>query len=216
MLRKLRNLHLATILILFITPASLRGERTRWVSVQEIYAKGKHNAWPDMCRWRDKIYVVFPAPAPGTRKRTVWWSSSPTTPSIGKPCSTPDPRTGGSKTMKPGPRRRFSSCRPKSVCICVIGQWPKATPMWPPKKNRSSRNSGWGWAARKTAGSGGSCATSRLIGRASGIPPTAERGVNLNSCWNHAGGSGGRKPFGVSITWSASPVKLSSGRSPPS
>ena len=64
-MRKLRNLHLATILILFITPASLRGERTRWVSVQKIYAKGKHNAWPDMCRWRDKIYVVFPGHGAG-------------------------------------------------------------------------------------------------------------------------------------------------------
>ena len=31
----------------------------RWVQVQEIYADGKHNAWPDMCRWRGRYYVTF-------------------------------------------------------------------------------------------------------------------------------------------------------------
>ena len=31
----------------------------RWVNVQEIYADGKHNAWPDICRWRDRYYVTF-------------------------------------------------------------------------------------------------------------------------------------------------------------
>ncbi len=31
----------------------------RWINVQEIYADGKHNAWPDICRWRDKYYVIF-------------------------------------------------------------------------------------------------------------------------------------------------------------
>ena len=31
----------------------------RWVNVQEIYADGKHNAWPDICRWRNRYYVTF-------------------------------------------------------------------------------------------------------------------------------------------------------------
>ena len=31
----------------------------RWVEVQEIYADGKHNSWPDICRWRDRYYVTF-------------------------------------------------------------------------------------------------------------------------------------------------------------
>ena len=31
----------------------------RWVNVQEIYADGKHNAWPDICRWRNRYYVIF-------------------------------------------------------------------------------------------------------------------------------------------------------------
>ena len=31
----------------------------RWVNVQEIYADGKHNCWPDICRWRDRYYVAF-------------------------------------------------------------------------------------------------------------------------------------------------------------
>ena len=31
----------------------------RWVRVDEIYHDGKHNAWPDICRWRDRYYVAF-------------------------------------------------------------------------------------------------------------------------------------------------------------
>ena len=31
----------------------------RWINVQEIHADGKHNAWPDICRWRGKYYVTF-------------------------------------------------------------------------------------------------------------------------------------------------------------
>ena len=31
----------------------------RWVNVQEIYADGKHNAWPDICRWQNRYYVTF-------------------------------------------------------------------------------------------------------------------------------------------------------------
>ena len=64
-LARLNNACLFTILILLFIPASVGANRTRWVSVEEIYAKGKHNAWPDMCRWRDKIYVVFPGHGKG-------------------------------------------------------------------------------------------------------------------------------------------------------
>ena len=39
------------------SPAS----RYRWTNVREIYADGKHNAWPDICRWRNRYYVVFNA-----------------------------------------------------------------------------------------------------------------------------------------------------------
>ena len=35
--------------------------RYRWTSVREIYADGGHNAWPDICRWRDRYYAVFNA-----------------------------------------------------------------------------------------------------------------------------------------------------------
>lgn len=31
----------------------------RWLNVQEIYADGRHNAWPDICRWRGRYYVAF-------------------------------------------------------------------------------------------------------------------------------------------------------------
>ena len=31
----------------------------RWVHVQEIYEDGKHNAWPDICRWHNRYYVAF-------------------------------------------------------------------------------------------------------------------------------------------------------------
>ena len=31
----------------------------RWLNVQEIYADGRHNAWPDICRWRGLYYVAF-------------------------------------------------------------------------------------------------------------------------------------------------------------
>ena len=31
----------------------------RWTNVREIYSDGKHNAWPDICRWRDRYYAVF-------------------------------------------------------------------------------------------------------------------------------------------------------------
>ena len=31
----------------------------RWLNVQEIYADGRHNAWPDICRWRGRWYVAF-------------------------------------------------------------------------------------------------------------------------------------------------------------
>ena len=31
----------------------------RWVQVQEIYADGKHNAWPDICQWAGRYYVTF-------------------------------------------------------------------------------------------------------------------------------------------------------------
>ena len=33
--------------------------RYRWVSVREIRGDGTHNAWPDICRWRDRYYVAF-------------------------------------------------------------------------------------------------------------------------------------------------------------
>ena len=44
-----------------LTPAS----HARWVSFQEVYSKGKHNAWPDLCRWRDRYYLTFPAHGEG-------------------------------------------------------------------------------------------------------------------------------------------------------
>ena len=53
------------VLFLVVSASADASERTRWVSVQEIYAKGKHNAWPDMCRWRGKYYVVFPGHGAG-------------------------------------------------------------------------------------------------------------------------------------------------------
>ena len=31
----------------------------KWVDVKEIYAKGKHNACPDLCSWNGRYYVVF-------------------------------------------------------------------------------------------------------------------------------------------------------------
>ncbi len=31
----------------------------RWINVQEIYADGKHNCWPDICRWRGRYWVSF-------------------------------------------------------------------------------------------------------------------------------------------------------------
>src|SRR5437867_193599 len=31
----------------------------RWISVREIYGDGNHNAWPDICRWKDRYYVIF-------------------------------------------------------------------------------------------------------------------------------------------------------------
>ena len=31
----------------------------RWINVQEIYADGRHNAWPDICRWKNRLYVAF-------------------------------------------------------------------------------------------------------------------------------------------------------------
>ena len=37
----------------------------RWVSVEEVYADGAHNAWPDLCRWRGRYWLVFPAHAEG-------------------------------------------------------------------------------------------------------------------------------------------------------
>ena len=37
----------------------------KWVSVREIYAEGKHNAWPDICRWKDRYYVTFSARGTG-------------------------------------------------------------------------------------------------------------------------------------------------------
>ena len=52
---------LVAVLLLAFLPLGTSGERTRWVSVKEIYSQGKHNGWPDLCRWRDKYYVVFPA-----------------------------------------------------------------------------------------------------------------------------------------------------------
>ena len=33
--------------------------RYRWVSVREVHGDGTHNAWPDICRWRDRYYVAF-------------------------------------------------------------------------------------------------------------------------------------------------------------
>ena len=38
---------------------SLAKARYRWVSVREIRGDGTHNAWPDICRWRDRYYVAF-------------------------------------------------------------------------------------------------------------------------------------------------------------
>ncbi len=40
-------------------PQPACSQSMKWVSVKEVYSKGKHNAWPDMCRWRDRFYLVF-------------------------------------------------------------------------------------------------------------------------------------------------------------
>ena len=48
-----------TTLLALALPPTVSSQSMKWVSVQEIYAKGKHNAWPDLCRWRDQYYVVF-------------------------------------------------------------------------------------------------------------------------------------------------------------
>lgn len=37
----------------------------RWVRVEEIYADGTHNAWPDLCYWQGRYYVVFPSHGKG-------------------------------------------------------------------------------------------------------------------------------------------------------
>jgi len=37
----------------------------KWINVKEIYSQGKHNSWPDICRWRDKYYVSFNARGSG-------------------------------------------------------------------------------------------------------------------------------------------------------
>ncbi len=41
------------------SPDPSQKTRFRWVSVHEIYGDGKHNAWPDICRWRGRYYVAF-------------------------------------------------------------------------------------------------------------------------------------------------------------
>ncbi len=51
---------LATCLILMAAGPCLAQNRTRWLSVTEVYGEGKHNAWPDLCKWRDRYYIVFP------------------------------------------------------------------------------------------------------------------------------------------------------------
>ena len=57
---------LASLLLVPAWAAPAQGQTgMRWVNVQEIYAKGKHNAWPDICRWKDKYYMGFPAHAAG-------------------------------------------------------------------------------------------------------------------------------------------------------
>ena len=50
---------LAACLLLAVAGPSLAQNRTRWLSVSEVYGEGKHNAWPDLCQWRDQYYVVF-------------------------------------------------------------------------------------------------------------------------------------------------------------
>ena len=66
-LRRLPSARIGLTILWFLAAAnSINAEgRTRWVSVQEIYSKGKHNAWPDLCRWRGKYYVVFPGHGAG-------------------------------------------------------------------------------------------------------------------------------------------------------
>ena len=53
---------LAVAMAIFVAaPAAHAQSGTRWVKVEEIYADGEHNAWPDMCRWKGRYYVMFPA-----------------------------------------------------------------------------------------------------------------------------------------------------------
>mgnify|MGYP002036043491 CR=1 FL=1 len=33
----------------------------RWTRVDELFYDGRHNAWPDICRWRERYYVAFNA-----------------------------------------------------------------------------------------------------------------------------------------------------------
>ena len=43
----------------------------RWVNVQEIYADGKHNAWPDICRWRGQILRYIQLRRGRSRKQSL-------------------------------------------------------------------------------------------------------------------------------------------------
>lgn len=50
------------VLVAYLGPETTRmawAQSMKWVNVKEIYAKGKHNAWPDLCSWRGRYYVVF-------------------------------------------------------------------------------------------------------------------------------------------------------------
>ena len=54
------------LLLLLMYSSEAQGQTgMRWVSIREIYAKGKHNAWPDMCRWKGRYYVIFTGHGPG-------------------------------------------------------------------------------------------------------------------------------------------------------
>ena len=60
-MRRTANLHwLACLTLPFVVaPATLHAQSPKLIEVAKIWDKGKHNAFTDLVRWRDKWYCVF-------------------------------------------------------------------------------------------------------------------------------------------------------------
>jgi hypothetical protein len=50
---------LASLMLLLVVPPAVRADNPRLVSVTKIWDQGKHNAFTDLIRWRDKWYCTF-------------------------------------------------------------------------------------------------------------------------------------------------------------